>query len=68
MIDGEMQYADGIHYIGGWKDDLPHTIADETAEQKWPNGDKYVGQFKAGFMEGRGTYSWADGRMYIGDF
>ena len=32
--DGEMQYADGI--IDGDGDDLPHTIADETAEQKWP--------------------------------
>ena len=63
-----MKYENGINYIGGWKDDLPHTIDDETAKQTWPNGDEYVGQYKNGYMEGHGVYTWADGRMYVGEY
>jgi hypothetical protein len=32
-------------------------------ELNWANGDKYVGKFKDGFIEGRGTISFHDGEF-----
>lgn len=37
-------------------------------ELKWANGDKYVGKFKGGFIEGRGTISFHDGTEYAGQW
>eukprot|EP00571_Detonula_confervacea_P016406 CAMPEP_0172303248 /NCGR_PEP_ID=MMETSP1058-20130122/4810_1 /TAXON_ID=83371 /ORGANISM="Detonula confervacea, Strain CCMP 353" /LENGTH=753 /DNA_ID=CAMNT_0013013989 /DNA_START=281 /DNA_END=2542 /DNA_ORIENTATION=- len=37
-------------------------------ELKWANGDKYVGRFKDGFIEGRGTISFHDGTEYAGQW
>ena len=34
-------------------------------ELKWANGDKYVGKFKDGFIEGRGTISFHDGKLLV---
>jgi hypothetical protein len=34
----------------------------------WPDGVKYVGEFRGGKFFGQGTYTYADGRKYIGDF
>ena len=34
-------------------------------ELKWANGDKYVGKFKDGFIEGRGTISFHDGKLFV---
>ncbi len=31
-------------------------------------GDVYEGEFKEGFLEGKGTYVWSDGDKYIGEF
>ena len=33
-----------------------------------PSGQRYVGEFKRGWMNGRGTYTWPDGRKYDGEF
>jgi hypothetical protein len=30
------------------------------------NGDKYVGEFKDGYMEGYGVYTWHSGEKYVG--
>lgn len=32
---------------------------------KWANGDKYVGKFKDGYIEGRGTISFHDGMFLL---
>ena len=37
-------------------------------ELNWSNGDKYVGRFKNGYIEGRGTISFRDGTEYSGQW
>ncbi|MHC4270585.1 MAG: hypothetical protein ACYSTS_19315 [Planctomycetota bacterium] len=32
----------------------------------WPNGDKYVGEWKDGQKNGQGTYTWSNGNTYVG--
>lgn len=32
-------------------------------ELKWANGDKYVGKFKNGYIDGRGTINFHDGKL-----
>ena len=34
----------------------------------WPNGDKYIGEWKNDEKEGKGCYIWGDGAYYIGDY
>ena len=34
----------------------------------WPDGQKYVGQFKDGNYDGQGTVTWPDGQKYVGQF
>ena len=34
----------------------------------WPNGDKYVGEWKDGNRTGQGTYTWPNGNKYVGGF
>ena len=31
----------------------------------YPNGEKYVGEWKNGKFCGQGTYTFPDGRMYV---
>jgi len=33
----------------------------------WPDGDKYVGEFKDDKPNGQGTYTWTDGEKYVGN-
>ena len=35
---------------------------------RYPNGDIYKGEFKAGLAEGRGVYRFANGNVYEGEF
>jgi len=34
----------------------------------YPNGRKYVGEWKDGLPNGQGTYTFPDGRMYVGQY
>ena len=34
----------------------------------WADGDKYVGEYKDGKLNGQGTYTLADGRKYVGEY
>ena len=34
----------------------------------YPNGDKYVGEFKGGLRHGKGTLTYADGDEYVGEW
>jgi len=36
--------------------------------QNYPNGDKYVGEFKSGKPDGQGTYTHINGATYIGTY
>jgi len=33
-----------------------------------PNGDRYIGQFKADLKEGQGVYTYANGTQYDGAY
>ena len=34
----------------------------------WPDGRKYVGQFKDGKAHGQGTFTWPGGQKYVGQY
>lgn len=34
----------------------------------WPDGRKYVGDYKNDMKHGIGTFTWQDGRVYHGDW
>ncbi len=49
-------------YEGGCKDGLAH------GKGSAQGLDSYVGRFSRGLPQGRGTYTWADGRVYEGEW
>ena len=34
----------------------------------WPDGQKYVGEWKDDKRNGQGTHTWPDGQKYVGDY
>ena len=40
----------------------------EQVNLTFPNGDKYVGEFKDDKPNGKGTYTWSDGGKYEGEY
>lgn len=34
----------------------------------WPDGQKFVGEFKDGKRNGQGTYTWPNGHKYVGEY
>jgi len=54
-------------YKGEWKNGekwRPNGLGVMT----YPDGHKYVGEYKDGLENGQGTYTWSDGRKYVGEF
>ena len=39
-----------------------------TGTQDLKDGSKYVGEFRNGQFDGKGTLTWKDGDQYVGDF
>jgi len=39
-----------------------------TGTQDLKGGSKYVGEFRNGQFDGKGTLTWKDGDQYVGDF
>eukprot|EP00803_Ostreobium_quekettii_P009913 evm.model.scf_942EXC.5 EVM.evm.TU.scf_942EXC.5 scf_942EXC:31247-37403(+) len=68
-------YDDGTTYEGLCREEVPHglgvlTIGNGTggALQRSQRGDKYEGEFYAGFVHGLGMLSGANGEVYRGEF
>ena len=54
---------------------LPDCPADQSAvfdncfgTYTWPDGQKYVGEYKDDKKHGQGTYTWPDGVKYVGEY
>ena len=55
--------ADGVKYIGQYKDGKEHGEGTKT----FADGNKYVGQWKESKTHGKGTFTWASGAKYVGE-
>ena len=45
---------------------LKEEYADGQGTYIYPNGEKYVGDWKNGKHHGHGTFTYPDGNMYVG--
>ena len=61
---GEVRYASGDTYNGGWLNGKFH----DYGIFRFANGDVYVGEYVNGKAEGRGKHIRHDGIYYYGDF
>ncbi len=43
-------------------------ILEGLGSMTYPDGDKYVGEWKDGKRHGEGTYTWSDGDKYVGEY
>ncbi len=65
---GTGTYADKEHftYAGEWRDDVPHGAS---CVVSFASGARYEGGVVDGKFDGRGTYTWPDGkRQYTGQW
>ena len=60
-----MEFDDGSKYEGQWKDDL---MNDEKGEYVFANGNRYIGQFCNGMIEGKGKLTIVGEGTYTGQF
>ena len=61
---GTYTFADGVKYVGEWKDNKRHGQGTFTS----PDAGKYVGEFKDNKFHGQGTFTSPDGRRLVGYF
>ncbi len=59
-----LDYKSGAVYDGKVKDFLKFG----QGVFVWPNGDKYIGEFRLNHRHGFGTQAWSDGSFYEGHF
>ncbi|CAF0708033.1 unnamed protein product [Brachionus calyciflorus] len=62
--ESHLDYKSGAIYDGGLIDN--HKFGNGTF--LWPNGDKYIGEFKLNYRHGFGIQVWNDGSTYEGYF
>lgn len=67
---GKMSYNDGDSYEGDWKQGRIEGFGTfiSVKEDRYIGGYKYVGYFKNGLRNGRGTLTWGNGYKYEGDW
>ena len=64
---GRITSKDGHEYEGDWKLRLGSTeLPDGMGAMTWPEGHKYVGQFRDGKMDGNGKMIYPDGKIQEG--
>ena len=72
---GTFTLPSGHKYVGEWQigtlklsdgTEIRVGLSDGQGTFTWPNGEKYVGEWKDGNMHGRGTMTYADGRVEKG--
>ena len=61
---GEMVWANGAVYVGGFKDG----VKDGEGKMTWSSGEVYEGNHRDGMKNGKGTYSCTDGSVYVGEW
>jgi hypothetical protein len=54
---------------------LPPCVGDEFSQwtnclgtATWPNGERYIGEWKDGKQHGQGTFTFPDGPKYVGEW
>jgi len=59
----------GLLYFGNaYAECKEGNCSNGTGTMFWPNGDKYVGEWKDGKIHGVGTLTWSDGTKYTGEW
>ena len=59
LYSGRLPLCEGTS-IASWTDCIGTAM--------WPDGEKYVGDWKDGKNNGKGTFTWPDGQKYVGDW
>ncbi len=60
-----LNFADGATYVG---DLNTQGQLEGQGRMRWSNGDEYDGEFLAGLMHGKGTFTSAHSGIYTGDY
>ena len=66
--NGEQTRSAEFQYKGEFLDGKRHGFGVMSVLHPNFNGDKYVGEFKDGKYNGQGTYTYASGAKYVGEY